>query len=514
LQNAKVPESSNVAALVPSPPVLALDGLSKRYGAVRAVDGVSLDFEAGRIHAVVGENGAGKSTLLKMAAGVVVPDAGTVRVAGVPLVPHRAREAIARGVGMVQQHFALIGVLRAIDNVMLGAEPVGALGRLDEARARGRAEAVAREMGVRLAWDAPVETLGVGDRQRLEIVRTLVRDARVVILDEPTAVLTPGEARELYAALRRLADGGRAIVVVTHRLDEVRDHADHVTVLRHGRLVSSRRLGDAPSIEEIARDVMGDSAYPPLVRSARQLGEVRLDLHDLALGRTLRGVTLRVRAGEIVGVAGVEGNGQRELVRVLAGLETPDAGRIVCDAVAVVHEDRHAEGLVLGASVRDNLVLGELASFTRFGMVSAAALEREARRRLERAGVEPSDLDALASALSGGNQQKIVVARAVARAYAPHRPAGVLVLSQPTRGVDLGAARSIHAEILRAAAAGKAVLVVSADLSELRALCDRLLVMARGRIVAELPPDAADARIGEAMLGAGEPRAAAAEVPA
>jgi simple sugar transport system ATP-binding protein len=484
------------------PALLALGRLSKRYGAVRAVDDVSLAFEAGRIHAVVGENGAGKSTLLKMAAGVVAPDAGDVRVDGARLARHTAREAIARGVGMVQQHFALVGVLRAIDNVMLGAEPVGPLGRLDEARGRARAEAVAREMGVTLPWDARVETLGVGDRQRLEIVRTLVREARVVILDEPTAVLTPGEADQLYATLRRLADAGRAIVVVTHRLDEVRDHADDVSVMRRGKLVSTRHFGaqrdgggDAAALHAVTRDIMGEEPPPPLERRAREPGEVRLAMKDVALGRALRGVTLDVRAGELVGIAGVEGNGQRELVRVLAGLDAPDAGEVRCDAAAVVHEDRHAEGLVLAASVRENLVLGELARFTRLGLVDVAALEREARARLERARVVPPDLDVAVAALSGGNQQKVVVARASARAVA------VFVFAQPTRGVDLGAARAIHAEIVRAADDGKAVLLVSADLGELRALSDRLLVMARGRIVAELAPDASDAEVGEAMLG-------------
>jgi simple sugar transport system ATP-binding protein len=502
---------------VPPPPLLALEGLAKRYGAVQAVDGVSLAFEAGRIHAVVGENGAGKSTLLKMAAGVVPPDAGEVRVAGTRLEPHTAREAIARGVGMVQQHFALIAVLRAIDNVMLGAEPAGTLGRLDEARARARAEAVAREMGASLPWDAPVETLGVGDRQRLEIVRTLVRDARVVILDEPTAVLTPGEAQQLYATLRRLADAGRAVVVVTHRLDEVRDHADEVSVMRRGKRVSSRALvpharpraervgesgpshptprGDEEALRDVTRDIMGEEPPAALARRAGELGEVRLAMKDVTLRRALRGVTFDVRAGEIVGIAGVEGNGQRELVRVLAGLEPHESGVVRCDAAAVVHEDRHAEGLVLPASVRDNLVLGELGRFTRLGVVDGAALEREARARLERARVVPPDLDAPVAALSGGNQQKVVVGRAVARAVA------VFVFAQPTRGVDLGAARAIHAEILRAAGEGKAVLIVSADLAELRALCDRLLVMARGRIVAELAPDAPDAVVGEAMLG-------------
>jgi simple sugar transport system ATP-binding protein len=481
------------------PALLALDRLDRRYGAVHAVDAVSLAFEAGRIHAVVGENGAGKSTLLKMAAGVVVPDSGHARVNGEVLSPHTAAEAIRRGIGMVQQHFALVGVLSAIENVMLGAEPVGALGRLDVRRARAAADAVAREMGIALPWDAPVESLGVGDRQRLEIVRTLVRDARVIILDEPTAVLTPGESDQLYATLRRLADGGRAVVVVTHRLDEVRDHADEVSVLRRGKLVSTRLRLDT-TLHAVTRDIMGEDPPPPLARRPREPGEVRLEMRDVHLRRALRGVSLQVRAGEIVGVAGVEGNGQTELVRVLAGLESPDRGTVQSGAAAVVYEDRHAEGLVLAASVRDNLVLGELGRFTRLGLVDVAALEREARARLERGRVVPADLDVPVAALSGGNQQKVVVARAVGRSDR----VGVFVFAQPTRGVDLGAARAIHGEIARAAERGKAVLLVSADLAELRALCDRLLVLARGRIAAELSPEASDARVGEAMLGAGE----------
>jgi ABC-type uncharacterized transport system ATPase subunit len=376
---------------------------------------------------------------------------------------------------------------------------VKTLGRLDVPRALARADAVAREMGVSLPWEAPVETLGVGDRQRLEIVRTLVREARVVILDEPTAVLTTGEAAQLYATLRRLADGGRAIVVVTHRLDEVRDHADDVTVLRRGKRVSTRimKRGDEDVLRDVTRDIMGEDPPPAPERRTRTPGDVRLELEDVRLGRALRGVTLCVRAGEIVGIAGVEGNGQRELVRVLAGLDVADGGEVRCGPAAVVHEDRHTEGLVLAASVRDNLVLGELARFTRLGLVDGDALEREARVRLVRGGVTPSDLGAAAAALSGGNQQKVVMARAVGRS----ERVSVFVFAQPTRGVDLGAARAIHLEIARAADAGKAVLLVSADLAELRSLCDRLLVLARGRIVAELPPDAPEAEVGEAMLG-------------
>lgn len=420
---------------------------------------------------------------------------------------------LRRTVSMVEQHFALAGALSALDNVMLGAEPVKAFGRLDRGIARARAAAVARDIGAEIPWDAPVDRLGVGDRQRLEIVRALVRDARVVILDEPSAALTPGESKTLYATLRRIAAAGRAVVVVTHRLDEVRAHADRVTVLRHGRLVSNRALDarDEATLVAIARDVMGGAEPPRAPTAPRRTGEITLELRDGWRAPGLRGATLNVRAGEIVGVAGVDGNGQRELVRVLAGLEPLDAGELrithgtgalgASGGVAVVHEDRSVDGLVLGASVRDNLVLGELARFTRFGVVDRRALDREARARLEGAGIVPPNPEAPAQALSGGNQQKIVVARALARAS---RVAGV-VLSQPTRGVDRAAATAIHDAIRRTATEGKGVLVVSADLDELRALCDRILVLARGRVEADLPPDAPDSRFGEAMLGASAP---------
>jgi simple sugar transport system ATP-binding protein len=380
---------------------------------------------------------------------------------------------------------------------------VRSLGRLDRAAARARAETAARDVGASIDWDAPVETLGVGDRQRLEIVRTLMRDARVVILDEPTAVLTPGEADALYVTLRRMADAGRAVIVVTHRLDEVRDHADEVSVMRRGRLVGTRTMTDRgeQAMRAITRDIMGEEPPATLERRVAEPGEVALELRDVRLGRALRGVTLRVRAGEILGVAGVEGNGQRELVRVLSGLATADGGDVKAGAIAVVHEDRHAEGLVLGASVRDNLVLGELGRFTSgLGLVDGEALQREALGRMQRARIVPADLDATAAALSGGNQQKVVVARVVAR----EDRSQVLVFAQPTRGVDIGAARAIHAEIAAAASRGKAVLVVSADLAELRALADRIVVMARGRVVGEFPPDTPDARLGEAMLGGGD----------
>jgi simple sugar transport system ATP-binding protein len=484
---------------------LELHDVEKRFGAVQAVQRATLAFELGRLHAVVGENGAGKTTLLRIAAGLLEPDAGETRIDGARLAPHTPAEAIRRGVAMVQQHFALVGVLTALENVVLGIEPTRALGRLDLALAREKAARAARELGAEIAWDAPVAAMGVGERQRVEIARALYRDARVVILDEPTAVFTPGEARALYGTLRRLVDAGRAVVVVTHKLDEVREFADVATVMRKGAVVETREVvRNDEGIRALASSIMGAEAPAAAApRRARAGGEPVLVLRDVCVGRALRGVTLEVRAGEVVGMAGVEGNGQRELVRAIAGFDQVDSGNLapVGEHVAVVHEDRHHEGLVLDASIRDNVLLGELASFSRWGLLLRGAMDREARERVARAK-GPADLGAPARALSGGNQQKLVVVRAIARVLSGHAKA--LVLAHPTRGVDVAASRAIHDEILGAASRGAAVLVVSSDLQELRALSDRIVVLARGRVCAELPATASDDEIGRAMLAVGD----------
>jgi len=479
--------------------VLECRGIAKRFDSVQAVAGASFEARPGRIHAVVGENGAGKSTLLKIAAGLLSADEGQVLLDDRELSPHTPREALRRGVAMVQQHFALVEAFTALENVVLGAEPKRSLGRLDVAKARDRVLGIARDLGADLPLDAPVSSLGVGDRQRVEIARALFRDADVIILDEPTSVLAPQEADALYLALRRLAERGRTIVVVTHKLDEVRAYADAVTAMRRGRIAyrEEKTAGKDLDIEAAADAIMGDDKPPPVVRPARELGERVLSASKLILGRALAGIDLEVRQREIVGVAGVEGNGQRELVEVLAGLVHTDSGEVRLEGgvASVVHEDRHEQGLVLDASVRDNLVLGELGRFTHFGVLDAGRMEAVARERLERGGVRPPELDLTARALSGGNQQKVVLARAVSRR------ASLLVLAHPTRGVDLGAARVIHAQVLEAASEGAGVLVVSADLSELRTLCDRILVLRRGRFVATFEPTASDASIGAAMLG-------------
>ena len=496
--------------------MLRLVELEKRFGSLLAVQSANLEILPGRVHAVVGENGAGKSTLLKMAAGILEPDKGEVRIDRQRMTPHTAAEAIRRGIGMVQQHFALIEPFTALENVVLGVEPTKN-GVLDLATARTKVEAIAKDLGTTLPLDAKVESLGVGDRQRLEIARALYRDARVLILDEPTAVLTHDEAAALYKTLRKLAAGGRAVVVVTHKLGEVVDFADEVTVLRRGKIMmASRELRKGPGrddeLREITEAIMGGGVQDLVRRDARQLGGTTIVMSDVHYGRALRGLSFEVKAGEIVGVAGVEGNGQRELVEVLSGLAKPEHGRVAVverallgqkriPTVAVVHEDRQREGLVLDADVRDNALLGEHWRYASWGVLSLVAMRRDARERLDRAQA-PFGLETITRTLSGGNQQKIVIARAIAKIA---MGASALVLAHPTRGVDVGASLAIHQEVLAAAAKQVAVLVISSDLAELRAVCDRILVLSRGRIVQELPPTASDQQIGRAMLAAEAP---------
>ena len=478
--------------------------VTKRCGATVAVRAVSCAFRAGEIHAICGENGAGKTTLLKLVAGMSEPDSGDVFVGASKLDPHTPKEAIARGVAMVLQHFALVPVFTALENMILGAEPAGPLGVLDLEAARARAKKIAAELGMTIPLDTPVEELGIGDRQRIEIARALFRDARLVILDEPTAVLTKTEASALYTTLRRLASDGKGIVVVTHKMDEVRRHADVVSVMRRGELVFTRPLDRGSDvdaqIDAVTSAIMGavarrsTEADQPLAERDEATGEAVLVMKEVDVGRGLFSASLTLHAGEIVGVAGVTGNGQTELVELLAGDVAPSRGSVVAGATAVIREDRQSEGLVLDASLRDNLLLGELDRFARWGVLDMTALDREARARVERSGA-PSDLDRTARSLSGGNQQKIVVTRALAR------HAKVIVAAQPTRGVDLAASLDIHAELVSAARRGAGVLVISADLDELRKLATRILVLSRGRFVAELPPTASDDEIGRLMLG-------------
>jgi ABC-type uncharacterized transport system ATPase subunit len=476
-------------------PALRLAGVEKRFGEACAVRGASLSIEAGALHAIVGENGAGKSTLLKIAAGILARDAGEIWVSGEQPTAYDARVAQALGVGMVQQHFALFGGLTVLENLIVGAEPTHRGGRLDLARAAREAERVLGELGATLPLDARVATLGVADKQRLEIARALFRDARVLILDEPTAVLAPLEANALYDTLRRLRDEGRAVVVVTHKLDEVERHADVVTVMRRGETLGTRPVARGAEVTRLAGELVGGEPLPEVRAATGDLGDPRLSVRGLVSLPLLRDASFEVRAGEIVGIAGVSGNGQSELVHVLGGLIEADAGDVLAGSIEVVHEDRQSEGLVLDASVCENLVLGELRSFSRGGLVDDARVRAAATTRIAAFDVRPADPDVPARALSGGNQQKVVLARALARAP------GVLVVAHPTRGVDPIAGRAIHEQLLAAAARGTAILVVGADLTELRLLCRRILVMVRGRVAGSFPPNVDDDTLGAAMLG-------------
>jgi general nucleoside transport system ATP-binding protein len=488
-------------------PAVQLDQVSRRFGPVLAVDSASATFRAGRVHAIVGENGAGKSTLLGLAGGTHPPDSGAVFLQGQRLHPATPREATRRGIGFVHQHFMLVEAFSALDNIILGAEPLAGL-QLDRDLARKRARAVMDDAGLSLDVETSVDRLGVGERQTLEIVRVLYRGARVILLDEPTAVLTPGQSNALFATLRRLAGDDAAIVVVTHRLSEVMQHCDDVTVMRKGKVVSSGAVAETNE-DALTRAIMGREPFPPMNRpAAADDAAMHLQVRELCVAGAgaqlaLERLSLEVRAGHVVGLAGVEGNGQHELVQALAGLIPCLSGAILLQGrditrcsvaarrdagLAVMHADRHREGLMLDAPISDNLVLGDRGHADEAAVVAA---------RIRRFGVVPAEPRRLARELSGGNQQKVVTARTL------DRPLAALVLAQPTRGVDLGAARAIHEAIVDAVQSGAGALIVSADLAELRALCHCIHVIARGRIVATLPPDAPEDVFGRAMLGLG-----------
>ncbi len=486
-----------------------LVGIAKAFQGRAALRGASLDVRPGEVHALCGENGAGKSTLLKVLAGVLRHDDGRIEIGGKAVsgvwTPARA---IRAGIGMVHQHFMLVPTLSVADNVFLGQEP-----RRGPLYDRARAEAETRRLGDEndLPVDprAPIEALSVGERQRVEILKVLARGARILVLDEPTAVLGPAEAAGLFRAVRRMVREGRSAVVVTHKLDEVAEVADRVTVLRAGESVA---LLEAP-IERhaVARAMFGEEAAAaavarsPVVAGARP----RLSLEALSVPRALDDVSLDVRAGEIVGVAGVEGNGQHELALAIAGLvsargrvriddadvSAEDTAHRLARGLAHVPEDRHARALALGLAVAENHALGHDRDYGRVSL-DLGRLYAESARAITALAVEPPLPDLPAGALSGGNQQKVVVAREL------RRPPAVLLACQPTRGIDQRAAGRVHARILEARSQGSAVLLVSSDLDELRQLADRLVVLYRGRLVASLPPDVPLDTLGRAMTGA------------
>jgi ABC-type uncharacterized transport system ATPase subunit len=496
-------------------PTVSLDAITRRFGPLVANDRVSLELVPGEIHALVGENGAGKSTLMKVLYGLLAPDEGTIRLDGRPVRFTSPLDAMRAGLGMVHQHFMLVDPLTVAENVTLGREPsAGGLVRRDAAE-RDVAE-LARRYGLPVEPRARVAQLSVGAQQRVEILKALYRGARVLILDEPTAVLTPQEVDELFAVLRALRADGAAIVLITHKLAEVMALADRVTVMRAGRVVGGGAVADTTR-ERLAELMVGHVPAPLAGRDPRTPGEPLLEAASLEVldARGLpavRGVTFAVRAGEILGVAGVEGNGQHELIESLAGLRPPRGGTIRIAGRTVPHgarahreaglapipRDRLQRGLVPEMTLAENLVLGrQREPATGVGpWLGGHTLEDAARGPLREYDVRPPEPRHLAGRLSGGNQQKLIAARELSRG------AAVILAAHPTRGVDLGAIDFLHRRLLAERDAGRAVLLVSSELSEILALSDRIVVLYEGRIVHETTPGATDERtLGVHMTG-------------
>jgi len=500
-----------------------MTGIAKRFGPVLANDGVNLAVRAGTVHGLVGENGAGKSTLMSVLYGFYAADAGSIEVFGRLVRIRNAHEAIALGLGMVHQHFMLVDTLSAIENVMLGAEPHVLLHRAD-ALVRERLEALMASTGLRVGLDVLVAELSVGDRQRLEILKTLYRGAKILILDEPTAVLTPQETEQLFDVLARLRAQGTTIVLITHKLKEVMRLCDHVTVMRGGRVVHECPIAGA-SIAGLAEAMVGRKVNIGRQGDAHGVpGDVVLEasgiqVRDAMQVMRLHRLDLTLRAGEIVGVAGVAGNGQSELLDVLSGLLAPAQGRLTLGGeifvparwldprtarrlgLAHVPEDRHARALVMSFAAWESAVLGyeDRPANSRAGWMLHRRMREGTAALMERFDVRPRDTRLGSAKFSGGNQQKLVLARELGQ-----KPR-VLLVGQPTRGVDIGAIEFIHAQLRALRDAGCALLIVSSELDEILALADRVLVMNEGRITGDLPVnECTEVKLGMLMVEATE----------
>jgi simple sugar transport system ATP-binding protein len=507
-----------------------MTGIDKSFGPVRANRGASIEVLPGEIHALVGENGAGKSTLMKMLGGLMKPDAGKIEVNGRDVTGWSTKDAIKAGIGVVHQHFMLVPTLTVAENIVLGQEPVKS-GMFDYARALAEVEKLSKETGLAVSADRKISELSVGEAQRVEILKTLFRGAKILVLDEPTAVLSPPEVKELWAVLRRLRDSGGTIILITHRLDEVMDLSDTITVMRAGQTID-RLKTSATSPSEIAKAMVGrevalmsrqgeafgvGTTDLPSARTVPTDYAEALEVKDLVVigsrkTRVVDGVSFSIKPGEILGIAGVEGNGQTELIEAIAGLCRAESGTIrvaghdvsnsdVAErreaGLAHIPEDRHRRGLILDYTVSDNLLLGLQSGFAkRFGVLDGDRIEGNAAEQIKSFDIRPPSGSLPARALSGGNQQKVVIAREMGHEFA------VLLASQPTRGVDVGAIEFIHERLRAARANNKAILLVSAELNEVLALADRVAVMYRGKFAVVMPvAEASEESLGEYMIG-------------
>ncbi|MEF3405170.1 ABC transporter ATP-binding protein [Agromyces sp. CCNWLW203] len=494
---------------------LELRGITKRFGSLVANDHIDLTVEAGEIHALLGENGAGKSTLMNVLYGLYQADDGEVLLDDE--VQHFAGpgDAMAAGIGMVHQHFMLIPVFTVAENVMLGNESTKALGRLDLAAARAKVAEISSRFGFHVDPDALVEDLPVGVQQRVEIIKALSRDARVLVFDEPTAVLTPQETDELMGMMRQLKESGTSIVFITHKLREVREVADRITVIRLGKVVGEAE--PTASNAELASLMVGRAVELTVQKEEPTIGDDALVVEHLTvvdpIGQlVVNDVSFTVRRGEILAVAGVQGNGQTELTEALLGLQHHVQGSIMLDGkelvgervrtvlesgVGFVPEDRNEDGLVGEFTIAENLMLdrSEAPPFVRFGNVQRGVLADFARKMVDEFDIRTQGIDEYVQNLSGGNQQKVVLARELSRELR------LLVAAQPTRGVDVGSIEFIHKRIVAARDSGVPVVVVSTELDEVAALADRIMVMYRGRIVGIVPGDTPRDVLGLMMAG-------------
>ncbi|WP_287787526.1 ABC transporter ATP-binding protein [Acidiphilium sp.] len=515
--------------------MLEIAGISKRFGALAALDDISLSVADGEIHCLLGENGAGKSTLCNVIFGVIRPDAGTMQLAGQAFNPSRPADSLRAGVGMVHQHFSVIETLTVLENMMLGHAGT----RLPRVATARRIREISEEYDLSVESDRLVGTMSVGERQRVEIVKCLMLAPKLLVLDEPTAVLPPAEVDSLLAVCRKVTQRGCAVILVTHKLAEIREVADRVTVLRGGRAVTTARLAEA-DLGALVRAMVGrdvaalgtttgaahgvetaaeaagmtrtGAAPTPIVAAEDALTLDAVSYVDEAGRRRLDEITIVIRRGEIVGLAGVEGNGQSELGAILAGLALPSAGRVFVDGkeitgrppavitaagVGVVPEDRHAVGCIEALSVAENVCLSALGAFSRFGMLRRRQMAARAVDLMRSFDVRAAGPDAPMRSLSGGNQQKVVLARELSR-----DDLVFLLAAQPTRGLDVGAVAAVYDRIRTARAIGTGVLLISSELDELLSVADRILVIYRGRIIGERKADpAAREAIGALMSG-------------